>query len=97
MGDHMQEIEWIAKLPNGGGDWGKGIVGTVRALEAGVAENGLKQAELKRQIDTLADDSRTKKKLLKSTVKRAAEEAPMMFGNAQIVSAGGPAETLPDP
>jgi hypothetical protein len=90
MAKHMQEVEWITRLPNAGGDWGRGIVGTVRSLEAGVADNEAKKAELQRQIDALSEDSKTKKKLLKATVKRAGEEAPMMFGNAQIASARGP-------
>jgi hypothetical protein len=89
MGDYMNEVAWISKLPNNGGDWGKGIIGTVKTLEAGIAENEAKEAELQTQIEALRDDSKTKKKLLKATVKRAQGEVGMMFGNAQIEAARG--------
>jgi cell division septum initiation protein DivIVA len=98
MGEHLKEVEWIENLPGEGGDWGQGIVGTVRTLEDAVAEYEGQKAELDSQLAAVQAEIKSgkaaidakikaKKKFLKSTVKRAGEEAPMMFGNAQIASA----------
>lgn len=94
----LAEVEWIGQLPQQGGDWGKGIVGTVRMLEIGVAELELRKAELDEQLADLSKkiraaksdfdiDIKAKRKLVKSTVKRATDEVGMMFGDAQIADA----------
>ena len=103
MGEHLKAVEWIDRLPNGGGDWGQGIVGTVRQLEGGIADGEAQKEELDRQLADLSAQVKakkaaidatikTKRKLLKSTVDRANEEAPMMFANVQIASAKGDGE-----
>lgn len=100
MGEHLKAVEWIDRLPNGGGDWGKGIVGTVRKLEADVADGEAAKEGLDRQLQKLRDEvvgkkaeidaaNKGRRKLLKATVERAAEEAPMMFANVQIAQAKG--------
>lgn len=103
MGEHLKAVEWIDRLPNSGGDWGQGIVGTVRQLEGAIADGEAQKEGLDRKLAELAAEvkaqkalieaaSKTKRKLLKSTVDRANEEAPMMFANIQIARAKGDGE-----
>lgn len=100
MGEHLKEVDWIDKLPQAGGDWGKGIVGTVRSLEESIGEAEARKSELDDQLAVVQSQVKSskvelnteitgKKKLLKATVKRADEEAPMMFANVQIAAARG--------
>lgn len=98
MGEHLDEVKWINMLPGGGGDWGRGVIGTIKELEAGIDDAESEKAELDRQLADVQAQVKAKKaeinegvaakkKLLRATVKRADNEAPMMFANAQIAAA----------
>jgi len=98
MGEHLNEVKWIEKLPGAGGDWGRGVVGTVRELESAVDDAEGEKDELDRQLADVQAQVKAKKaevnaaivakkKLLRSTLKRADDEAGLMFANAQIVAA----------
>jgi hypothetical protein len=77
---YAEQVEWVKHLPNQGGEWGRGIVGTVGAVQAQVAKAEAERAELARQISQ-------GNALLKATVKRAVKESVMLYSNSQIAEA----------
>lgn len=83
------QVSWIMGLPNEGGDWGRGIVGTVNEVEGKIARARAEVAQLDAKRAELTSTIAVSEKLLKSTVKRAESEAPMMFAGAQIAKAKG--------
>jgi hypothetical protein len=80
--DYAAEVQWITRLPNGGGEWGAGIVNTVRAAQATKEEMEGQRAELTRKINDY-------KRLLRATLTRAEKESTMLFPNTAIVAAKG--------
>jgi Sec-independent protein translocase protein TatA len=98
MSEQLAAVAWIEKLPNEGGDWGRGVIGTVRALEDKVAELELGQEDLDRQLAEFTKkvkehkaamdaDIKVKRKLMKKTIKRAEAEVSTLYANAQIEAA----------
>lgn len=98
MGKHLDEVKWIERLPKGGGDWGRGVVGTIGELESGIEAAEQKKSAADQRLAELAETVKTekatldaeiksKRKLIKATLKRAEEEAPTMFGNGQLAAA----------
>lgn len=86
----FQQVEWVGRLPNEGGEWGKGIVNTVRERQS--VMDGLQSdierldAEKHEKVLQIAQQ----KKLLRATVKRAESECTMLFADAQIAEAKEP-------
>jgi len=95
---NLSAVAWIEKLPNAGGDWGRGVIGTVRALETQINELNNQKASLDQQLDQFAAKVKadkaertatikTKQKLIAKTIKRAQKEVSTLFGNSQIEQA----------
>jgi hypothetical protein len=92
------DIAWIERLPNGGGDWGRGIIGTVSKLDADVVELEASKLKLDAELSDYAalikqqkveiDASiKAKRKLIRKTTSRANAEVTTMFADVQIASA----------
>lgn len=75
-----QDISWVKNLPNGGQAWGQGIVATVEALDAEIAD-------IEAQQQALLEKLRDRRKLRNATAKRADREAPSLFEVADINAA----------
>ena len=92
------DIAWIERLPNGGGDWGRGIIGTVSKLDADVVELEASKLKLDAELNDYAalikqqkaeiDVSiKAKRKLVRKTASRASNEVTTMFADVQIAAA----------
>jgi len=95
---YILDIAWIERLPNGGGDWGRGIIGTVSQLGADVADLEASKSKLdldlsdyaaaiKQQKADLDLSIKTKRKLILKTASRASNEVTTMFADVQIAAA----------
>lgn len=73
-------VQWVARLPESGGVWGRGITEVVDSTASEVAG-------LERQIAQLRATANARRKLLADTVKRAEKEAHLMFTEGQIAKA----------
>ena len=80
--NYAAEVDWITRLPNEGGEWGKGIVNTVLAAQSSKEVMEAQRAELTRQIND-------HKRLLRATLARADKECTMLFANSAIAAAKG--------
>jgi len=76
----VEHLKWIKGLPEEGGAWGESIIQLAGNV---VSELGSLSAS-KADIDT---EIRKKRNFLRSLVKRASKEAPMLFSAAQIEKA----------
>ena len=83
-----QQLAWVEKLPESGGDWGRGITQTVNSVEAEVADlestMAAEEEDYRRRANAMRETIRTRRRLLGEVAKRADKEAPMLFANAQI-------------
>jgi hypothetical protein len=76
----VESVRWIDRLPDKGNAWGQGIVQTVAGLDDEIAMLELEQDELSNKI-------KSRKKLRKSTVKRADQEVEALFKKQDIQAA----------
>lgn len=97
-----EQVAWVKRLPNQGGEWAHGIVSTV--LEAEAAMDGLvaSVSQAKQEMDDeiaatrerfkakkaeLNAKFRAQQKLIKSTVKRADSDAKVLYSEDVIADA----------
>lgn len=92
------DITWIGRLPNAGGDWGRGIVGTVDKLESDIAALDASRCQLDEDLAAYAAGIKQKKaeidasikikrKLIRKTISRVEGEATTLFADVQIADA----------
>lgn len=81
----VAQLEWILKLPDAGGAWGKGIVATAKEIEAELVR-------LNAQKDQIDDAIKVRKKVQRSLVKRAEQESKMLFTDTAVQSARSPGQ-----
>jgi hypothetical protein len=85
--DPMDTVAWVKKLPNEGGAWGQGVVGTIIECDQKIAQIDDQMKALSVQMDQFKAAKKDQVKLQRSTAKRAEKEASTLYANSQIQSA----------
>lgn len=83
---------WVKQLPQEGGAWGQGIIGTIDACQNNVLAYDAQIADLKEKIKQIETAKKAQVKLQRDTAKRAEKEAEALFANSQIARAKEKAE-----
>lgn len=74
------EVAWVTRLPDGGGQWGMELISTASAIE-------LELTKLNAARAVLDTDIKKRKKFLAGCTRRATKEALMLFSESAIEKA----------
>ena len=75
--DFVDQVQWVKKLPDGGGNWGTYIVDMAEGLHDDAVE-------VDRKRDELNQESKNIRRVLRSIPKRAVKEAKLLFGDEAV-------------
>ncbi len=78
--DILNKLEWVKKLPEEGGSWGKGLVETAQAVADEVFELEKNKIAIEEQI-------RKRLRVMRAMPARAEREAPLMFSDQEVEEA----------
>lgn len=85
--DPMYVAAWVAELPDNGGHWGNGVIGTIMQSNEAIADNAKAIAELELEIEKIKASTRARRKLLTETSRRAEKEVHAQYTDVQIQAA----------
>jgi len=76
----IERMEWIARLPEGGGAWGNGLLETARSVAQEIVE-------LEDLRSSLGEKIKKRAKVLRALPARADRESELMFSPEEISAA----------
>ena len=82
--DHVEVIGWVERLPNHGGAWGQGIIGTIRNLMSEIDHADKQIEELDRQVKQVRGHIGIRRKFVRDTARRAEKEVEALYSDSQI-------------
>ena len=80
--DILTRVEWVERLPEGGGSWGKALVSTAQAVAQEVTDLEKSKADIEEQI-------RRRLRVMRALPGRADREAPLMYADEEVKAAQG--------
>lgn len=94
----QEDTSWITRLPGGGGDWGRGILATVKALGEEIEALNAREVEAADRVAKAKEDLalvraetqpqiKARQKIIEATIKRAAKDVTMLYADSQIAAA----------
>jgi len=78
--DILDRIEWVKSLPDQGGSWGMGLIGTAEAVAREVADLEKTKANIEEQI-------RKRLRVLRAVPGRADRESLLMYSDKEVDAA----------
>jgi len=84
--DILEKVEWVKRLPDNGGLWGKGLIETAQAVADEIFHLEKKKAEIEEQI-------RKRLRVMRAMPARAEREAPLLYSDFEVEKAHTPVFT----
>jgi hypothetical protein len=83
----LDMVGWIESLPEGGRSWGKGVIGSVMALESEAAEVDKEIEKLSEQASALKEKAASRRSTALKMARRAEKDVENFFTADEIKAA----------